>query len=173
MNDLNDYLRRNPEVRRRTWLLVSEGRLLNLWILILRCSECRPLHPLHHGKSSNIRKIPADYIGVFWSAESKWGESGYLPYVSLHQEDNIMIKGLAYFSGGVMVGSTIPIEIGAYMSMKGINPGDTPIFFMLMNSVRWCSRSTTGSRGVKVHFKRANPTSPITFFRGGSRWAFT
>lgn len=47
-----------------------------------------------------------------------------------------MIKGLAYFSGGVMVGSTIPIEIGAYMSMKGINPGDTPIFFMLMNSVR-------------------------------------
>lgn len=129
MNDLNDYLRRNPEVRRRTWLLVSEGeaaKFMNINPPLQRVPTLYILSTMEKAVTSG--KFPADYIGVFWSAESKWGESGYLPYVSLHQEDNIMIKGLAYFSGGVMVGSTIPIEIGAYMSMKGINPGDTPIF---------------------------------------------
>lgn len=36
-----------------------------------------------------------------------------------------MIKGLAYFSGGKMVSRTVPIEIGVFMAIQGIDPGGT------------------------------------------------
>ncbi|AIQ34325.1 Ger(x)C family spore germination protein [Paenibacillus sp. FSL R5-0345] len=130
LHDLNDYLRRNPEVRRRTWLLVSEGaasEFMNINPPLQRVPTLYILSTMEKAVTSG--KFPANYMGVFWSAESKWGESGYLPYVSLHQKENMLIKGLAYFSGGVMVGSTTPIEIGAYMSMKGINPGGYSVLF--------------------------------------------
>ncbi|AIQ72886.1 MULTISPECIES: Ger(x)C family spore germination protein [Paenibacillus] len=130
LSDLNDYLRRNPEVRRRTWLLVSEGeasKFMNINPPLQRVPTLYILSTME--KAVRSGKFPANYIGVFWSAESKWGESGYLPYVSLHQKDNMLIKGLAYFSGGVMVGSTTPIEIGAYMSMKGLDPGGYSVMF--------------------------------------------
>ncbi|OMD80380.1 hypothetical protein BSK49_28485 [Paenibacillus odorifer] len=158
MNDLNDYLRRNPEVRRRTWLLVSEGeaaKFMNINPPLQRVPTLYILSTMEKAVTSG--KFPADYIGVFWSAESKWGESGYLPYVSLHQEDNIMIKGLAYFSGGVMVGSTIPIEIGAYMSMKGINPGGYSDLFYAEEFGPVMLKVNDRFTRVKVHFKEGKP----------------
>lgn len=158
MNDLNDYLRRNPEVRRRTWLLVSEGeaaKFMNINPPLQRVPTLYILSTMEKAVTSG--KFPADYIGVFWSAESKWGESGYLPYVSLHQEDNIMIKGLAYFSGGVMVGSTIPIEIGAYMSMKGINPGGYSDLFYADEFGPVMLKVNDRFTRVKVHFKEGKP----------------
>ncbi|MEK4508465.1 Ger(x)C family spore germination protein [Paenibacillus sp. FSL K6-2524] len=132
LNDLNDYLRRNPEVRRRTWLLVSEGeasKFMNINPPLQRVPTLYTLTTMEKAVESG--KFPADYLGVFWSSQSKWGENGYLPYISLRNNENILIKGLAYFSNGLMVGSTVPIEIGAYMSMKGINPGG---YSILLNS---------------------------------------
>ncbi|OMD39318.1 Ger(x)C family spore germination protein [Paenibacillus odorifer] len=158
MDDLNDYLRRNPEVRRRTWLLVSEGeaaKFMNINPPLQRVPTLYILSTMEKAVTSG--KFPADYIGVFWSADSKWGESGYLPYVSLHQEDNIMIKGLAYFSGGVMVGSTIPIEIGAYMSMKGINPGGYSDLFYADEFGPVMLKVNDRFTRVKVQFKEGKP----------------
>ncbi|WP_440961626.1 Ger(x)C family spore germination protein [Paenibacillus nitricinens] len=158
MDDLNDYLRRNPEVRRRTWLLVSEGeaaKFMNINPPLQRVPTLYILSTMEKAVTSG--KFPANYIGVFWSAESKWGESGYLPYVSLHQEDNIMIKGLAYFSGGVMVGSTIPIEIGAYMSMKGINPGGYSDLFNADEFGPVMLKINDRFTRVKVQFKEGKP----------------
>lgn len=158
MDDLNDYLRRNPEVRRRTWLLVSEGeaaKFMNINPPLQRVPTLYILSTMEKAVTSG--KFPADYIGVFWSANSKWGESGYLPYVSLHQEDNIMIKGLAYFSGGVMVGSTIPIEIGAYMSMKGINPGGYSDLFYADEFGPVMLKVNDRFTRVKVQFKEGKP----------------
>jgi spore germination protein KC len=108
-------------------------------------------------KAVTSGKFPANYIGAFWSDESKWGESGYLPYVSLHQEDNIMIKGLAYFSGGLMVGSTTPIEIGAYMAMKGINPGGYSDLFNAEEFGPVMLKINDRFTRVKVKFKEGKP----------------
>ncbi|MEK5253077.1 Ger(x)C family spore germination protein [Paenibacillus sp. FSL F4-0125] len=158
MDDLNDYLRRNPEVRRRTWLLVSEGeaaKFMNINPPLQRVPTLYILSTMEKAVTSG--KFPADYIGTFWSAESKWGESGYLPYVSLHQEDNIMIKGLAYFSGGVMAGSTLPIEIGAYMAMKGINPGGYSDLFNAEEFGPVMLKVNDRFTRVKVHFKEGKP----------------
>lgn len=124
LEELNDYLRRNPEIRRRTWLLVSEGRASAFMDVNPPLQRVPTLYILSMmEKSAASGKFPRDYIGSYWSADSKWGQSAYLPYVALRNKDNILIKGLAYFSGGTMAGKTAPIEIGGFMAMQGMDPG--------------------------------------------------
>lgn len=75
LNDLNDYLRRNPEVRRRTWLLVSEGeasKFMNINPPLQRVPTLYTLTTMEKAVESG--KFPADYLGVFWSSQSKWGK---------------------------------------------------------------------------------------------------
>ncbi|KGE18961.1 Ger(x)C family spore germination protein [Paenibacillus wynnii] len=124
INDLNDYLRRNPEVRRRTWLLVSEGNASKFMDVKPPLQRVPTLYILAMmDKAVDIGKLPPDYIGTFWSASSKWGQSGYLPYIALREKENILIKGLAYFSGDKMAGTTKPLEIGVFEAVQGMNPG--------------------------------------------------
>lgn len=124
LDDLNDYLRRNPEVRRRTWLLVSDGEAAKIMDVAPPLERVPTLYLLSMvEKSVKTGKFPLDYLGVFWTAESKWGQDGYLPYISIRGKENILIKGMAYFSEGRLVGTTSPIEIGGFMAAKGMDPG--------------------------------------------------
>ncbi|AIQ39782.1 Ger(x)C family spore germination protein [Paenibacillus sp. FSL R7-0312] len=133
-NELNDYLRRNPEIRRRTWLLVSEGPASAFMDLEPPLQRVPTLYILAMmEKSVASGKFPRDCIGTFWSAHSAWGQSAYLPYIALRDKDNIMIKGLAYFSGGKMVSRTVPIEIGVFMAIQGIDPGGYSALFKTKN----------------------------------------
>lgn len=130
LGELNDYLRRNPEIRRRTWLLVSEGRASDFMDVNPPLQRVPTLYILSMmEKSVASGKFPRDYIGTFWSADSKWGQSAYLPYVALRNKDNILIGGLAYFSGGRLAGQTAPIEIGGFMAIQGIDPGGYSTLF--------------------------------------------
>ncbi|MBW4084063.1 Ger(x)C family spore germination protein [Paenibacillus sp. S150] len=130
MDDLNDYLRRNPEVRRRTWMLVSEGRASEFMDVTPPLQRVPTLYILSMmEKAVASGKFPPDYVGTFWSADSKWGQSAYLPYVSLRDKENVMIKGLAYFKDSKMVNSTKPLEIGAFMAVQGMDPGGYSILF--------------------------------------------
>ncbi|MRN51904.1 Ger(x)C family spore germination protein [Paenibacillus monticola] len=130
LDDLNDYLRRNPEVRRRIWLLVSEGDASKFMYIQPPLQRVPTLYILAMmEKSVESGKCPANYLGEFWTTESKWGQSGNLPYIGLGDKENVIIKGLAYFSGGAMVGSTTPIELGAYMGIRGIDPGGYSVLF--------------------------------------------
>ncbi|WP_039838182.1 Ger(x)C family spore germination protein [Paenibacillus sonchi] len=130
MDDLNDYLRRNPEVRRRTWLLVSQGRASQFMDVKPPLQRVPTLYILSMmEKAVTSGKFPPDYIGTYWSADSKWGQSAYLPYVALRNKDNVLINGLAYFSQGKMVNTTKPLEIGAFMAVQGMDPGGYSAFF--------------------------------------------
>jgi spore germination protein KC len=169
LGDLNDYLRRNPEVRRRTWLLVAEGeasRFMNISPPLQRVPTLYILSTMEKAVTSG--KFPTDYLGEFWSAESKWGQSGYLPYISLHHEENILIKGIAYFSGGVMVGNTIPIEIAAFMAMKGINPGGYSVLFKSSDFGPVMIKANYRFSRVKVHMKDGKPHITYTIFVEGA-----
>lgn len=124
LDDLNDYLRRNPEVRRRTWLLVSDVEAAKIMDVAPPLERVPTLYLLSMvEKAVKTGKFPLDYLGVFWTAESKWGQDGYLPYISIRGKENILIKGMAYFSEGRLVGTTSPIEIGGFMAAKGMDPG--------------------------------------------------
>lgn len=124
LDELNDYLRRNPEVRRRTWLLVSDTEAAKFMKVAPPLERVPTLYlQAMVEKSIMMGKFPPNYIGEFWIEESNWGQDGYLPYVAIEGEENILIKGLAYFSGGRLAGTSTAVDIGAFMAVKGYNPG--------------------------------------------------
>ncbi|MUG24349.1 Ger(x)C family spore germination protein [Paenibacillus macerans] len=124
LDELSDFLRRNPEVRRRIWLLVSDIEAARLMKVAPPLERVPTLYlDAMVEKAVDMGKFPPNFLGAFWDEESKWGQDGYLPYVTIQGKDNILIKGLAYFSAGRLAGTSDPIEIGAFMAAKGLNPG--------------------------------------------------
>lgn len=123
MENLNDYFRRNSEIRRMAWLMVSKGEAFRMLTAAPKLERIPALY-LMSSLDNAIRmgKFPKGYIGVYWSNTSKKGQEGFLPYVVLKDEDNVEIQGLAFFRGERMVGVTKPIEITGYLGIRGVNP---------------------------------------------------
>jgi spore germination protein KC len=71
---------------------------------------------------------------MFWSNSAKKGQEAFLPYVELKKEQNVEIKGMAYFKNDEMMGTTKPFEIALYMGIKGINPAGYRGFIKLEGS---------------------------------------
>lgn len=123
LQNLNDYLRRNSEVRRMAWMVISQGPAIELMKAAPKLERVPTLYLMSTlDDSIKTGKLPTDYVGMFWSNSSKKGQEGFLPYVQIKKEQNIEIKGLAYFKGAKMVGATKPLEIAGYMGIKGIDP---------------------------------------------------
>ncbi|WP_010273174.1 Ger(x)C family spore germination protein [Paenibacillus senegalensis] len=122
--NLNDYLRRNSEVRRMAWLLVAKGNAKNFMMASPRLDRLPTLYLIGTlDEAVRMGKFPEDYIGMFWERSSSKGQEGYLPYVELKEAGNAEIIGIAYFRDDKMVGATKPLEIAAFMATKGNNPG--------------------------------------------------
>jgi spore germination protein KC len=123
LQNLNDYFRRNSEVRRMAWMMISKGPAEELMKSAPRLERVPTLYLMSTlDNAVKLGKFPFDYVGMFWSNTSKKGQEAFLPYVELMKDDNIEIEGLAYFQGPKMVGSTKPFEIAGYMGIKGLNP---------------------------------------------------
>lgn len=123
LQNLNDYMRRNSEVRRMAWLMIAKGSAKALMDATPKLERVPTLYLLSTlDDSVKLGKFPVDYIGIYWSNSSKKGQEGYLPYVQLMSKQNIELRGMAYFKGDKMVGATKPLEIGAFMGIKGMNP---------------------------------------------------
>lgn len=121
MQNLNDYFRRNPEVRRMAWMMISKGDAQELMKAAPKLERVPTLYLMSTlDDAVKMGKLPEDYIGMFWSNSSKKGQEGFLPYVAIMKEQNIEVSGLAYFKGSEMAGVTKPLEIGAYMGIKGV-----------------------------------------------------
>ncbi|KIL37346.1 spore gernimation protein GerC [Cohnella kolymensis] len=124
LKDINDYFRRNPEVRRTTWMMVSSGKAEPLMRSAPEIERVPTLYLMMTLEQAvKLGKFPQDFIGVFWSRSVKKGQEGFLPYVEVQKKDNILIQGMAYFKGTKMVGKPSPLEIAAYMGIKGESPG--------------------------------------------------
>ncbi|MBB6677854.1 Ger(x)C family spore germination protein [Cohnella lubricantis] len=129
LENINDYFRRNSEVRRMAWILVAKGEAMQFLTAAPKLERVPTLYLLSTLEEGfRMGKFPQDFIGMFWSNSSKKGQEGFLPYVELKKENNVEI---AYFKGPKMVGSTSPLEIGAYMAIKGINPAGYRVIVQL------------------------------------------
>ncbi|MFD0673169.1 Ger(x)C family spore germination protein [Cohnella sp. GCM10027633] len=123
LENLNDYLRRNSEVRRMAWMLIAKGNALKLIKAAPELERVPALYLLSTMDSAvKLGKFPVNYVGMFWSNAAKKGQEGFLPYVEIKPKQNVEISGMAYFKNDKMVGSTKPFEIAAYMAVKGLNP---------------------------------------------------
>lgn len=132
MENINDYFRRNSEVRRMAWLMVSKGKALSLMTAAPKLERIPTLYLMSTlDNSIKMGKFPKDYIGIYWSNSSKKGQEGFLPYVVLKDEQNVEIQGLAYFRGERMVGVTKPFEVAGYLGIRGVNPAGYRAVVML------------------------------------------
>jgi spore germination protein KC len=123
LQNVNDYFRRNSEIRRMAWMMITKGDAEAFMKAAPKLDRVPTLYLMSTMDSAvKLGKFPNDFVGNFWSNSSKKGEEGFLPYVELMKSQNVELKGLAYFRGSKMVGATQPLEIGAYMGIKGINP---------------------------------------------------
>ncbi|WP_239633970.1 Ger(x)C family spore germination protein [Paenibacillus sp. H1-7] len=134
LQNFNDYFRRNSEIRRTAWMVVSKGDAEPFLRAAPKLERVPTLYLLSTlDDSVKQGKFPNDFLGTYWSNESKKGQEAFLPYIELMTEQNVELKGLAYFKNSTMVNSTEPFEIAAYMGIKGMNPAGYRVFISLDN----------------------------------------
>ncbi|WP_171684947.1 Ger(x)C family spore germination protein [Paenibacillus planticolens] len=120
----NDFFRRQPQVRRTVWMVVSKGKAADIMHATPQLERVPTLYllaTLEHARE--MGKLPNIFLGVFFSASSAKGQEGALPLLELKKESNIELAGMAYFKNDKMVGHTTALQIGHYMAIKQINPG--------------------------------------------------
>ncbi|HLU22373.1 MAG TPA: Ger(x)C family spore germination protein [Bacillaceae bacterium] len=120
----NDYLRRQPEVRRTAWLAISKEEAAKYMDIAPKLERVPALYLTSMVSNAvNLGKFPNDTIGLFWRTLSSKGKDAYLPYLEIRENENVQINGLAYFKGDKMLGKIDPIEIGLYMAVVGEKEG--------------------------------------------------
>lgn len=127
LQNLNDYLRRNAQVRKAAWMIVVNGEASTLLDVNPELERVPALYLVSILESAvRMGKVPNLFLGRFWTSLSSQAKSGLLAYLQIEDKENILLKGMAFFRGDQMVGVTEPLEIGYYMAVKGINPGGYP-----------------------------------------------
>jgi len=135
MGNLNDYFRRHPEVRRLAWLAITQGKAAPLMKTAPELERVPALYLLSmFDHAVEMGKYPNEFVGKFWSKMSSLGTEPHLPYIRPLKTGNIEIGGLAYFRGEKMVGTTKPLEIGAFMGITGMPEGGYSAFVRLPDS---------------------------------------
>ncbi|MFS0862357.1 Ger(x)C family spore germination protein [Fredinandcohnia sp. 179-A 10B2 NHS] len=125
----NDYLRRNPEIRRTAWMVVSKGEAKKFMEVAPKLERVPTLYLSAMVENAvGLGKFPDDFIGLFWTKLQSKGQETFLPYLEIKKEDNIQISGLAYFVDDKMVGKTEPVEIGLFMAITGEKMGGYEVF---------------------------------------------
>lgn len=125
----NDFLRRNPEIRRTASLVVSKESASTYMKLSPELERVPSLYLADMVDNlAALGKFPPNFIGLFWTINSSKGQEPILPYLALKKGSSIQLQGLAYFQGDQMVGKTTPLEIGVFMSVIGISKGGYAAF---------------------------------------------
>lgn len=127
LSEINDFLRRDHEVRRTAWMIINEKNAAK----VLKTApplETVPALYLSATLDNAVQfgKLPREYLGKFWIDISDSGVNPILPTVKVVDGERILVDGLAYFSKEKMVGRTNALEIGAYMGMKEKSDGGYP-----------------------------------------------
>ncbi|WHY03039.1 Ger(x)C family spore germination protein [Neobacillus sp. DY30] len=155
----NDFLRRNPEIRRTASLVISKESASKYMKLTPELERIPSLYLADMVDNlSAMGKYPPSFIGLFWTIYSSKGQDPYLPYLKLRGNSTIQLNGLAYFHGDKMVGKINPLEIGVFMSVIGIGRGGYGAFAEVPGKdesvlIRTVSRNTR----TKVSIKNGKP----------------
>lgn len=117
-NDIQDFLRRNAEIRRLAWLLVSTGNAEEAMNSSPKLERVPTLYLVNMmDQSVKLGTLPNVYLGSFWSVLSSRGQTPVLPVISV-REDEIRTQGLAIFHHGEMVGTLNRLETSTYMEIQ-------------------------------------------------------
>jgi spore germination protein KC len=163
VEEINDFLRRNYEVRRTAWLVVNQQNAAEV-LTVAPPKETVPSLYLADTLDNAVRfgKLPRVYLGKFWIDISDEGMSPIIPAVRVINGDRIMVDGLAYFAGDKMVGRTTPIEIGTYMALKQKHSGGYTIAVSLDEKEDvFMVKSNLRNSKIRVDVKDGKPRASI------------
>jgi spore germination protein KC len=163
IQNLNDYFRRQPEVRRTAWMVVSTGKAKEFMTATPQLERLPTLYLLATmDHAVKMGKLPNDFLGIFFSASSARGQEGYLPYLKLKKQSNIEITGLAYFRGEKMVGTTKALQIAYFMAIKQKNPGGYSVIQQIPGTeTAVMFQSTHRKSKISVTIKEGKPHATI------------
>jgi spore germination protein KC len=118
INDIQDFLRRNAEIRRLAWLVISTGDASEAMEAAPKLERVPTLYlvgTLDHAVV--LGKLPNTFLGRYWSLLAAKGQEPVLPLLSVRGTDRIVIEGLAVFKGPRMVDRLDPLETAAFMEI--------------------------------------------------------
>lgn len=159
--DISDYLRRDIEVRRTAWMIISEGDAHSI-LKVAPPIETVPALYLAETLNNAVRfgKLPEEYLGKFWINLSDIGVDAILPIVKPINNDRIFVSGLSYFKEEKMAGTMLPLEIGAYLAMIGEAKGGYSFMVSLDDAV-YILNSQKRSSVIQVDLQNGTPTAAI------------
>ena len=155
----NDFLRRNPQIRRTANLVVSKEKAATYMKVTPKLERIPSLYLADMVDNlASQGKFPPSFIGRFWTVLSSKGQDTYLPYFTIKGKSNIQLNGLAYFKGDRMAGKTSPLEIGDFMSVIGISKGGYAAFSKVPGTDKVIMIGTkTRKTRIKVNLKGGKP----------------
>jgi len=161
--NLSDYLRRNPEVRRLAWLVVSKesaSQYMKTAPQLERVPALYLLSTLDH--AVEMGKYPMEPIGSFWIKMSSLGREANLPYMEIQDKDNVRLAGLAYFKGEKLAGVTNALEIGLYMGISGVEKGGYSTFVRIPGSEETAMVRVSNRRSfTEVRIRNGRPSVKV------------
>ncbi|WP_071394076.1 Ger(x)C family spore germination protein [Bacillus tuaregi] len=163
LSEINDFLRRDYEVRRTAWMIVNEKDASKV---IKTAPPLETVPSLYLSDTLNhavqFGKLPREYLGKFWVDISDDGVNAILPAVKVIEKDRILVDGLAFFQNAKMVGRTTSVEIGAFMGMKEKSNGGYSIAVSMKddNGVYFI-RSLKRKPKLDVSVKNGKPSAKI------------
>lgn len=166
LRDIQDYLRRNAEIRRLAWMVMSKGEASETMAAAPKLERVTTLYlvgTIDH--AVQLGKIPNEFLGKYWSDASATGQEPVLPLISVKDSERISLEGLALFSGYKMVGTLDPLETMAFMELANQQKGGYAAAVPLKegNQMKSVSlRATT--RHVHLRLQRVNGKPTFTTY---------
>ncbi|SOC15857.1 spore germination protein KC [Ureibacillus xyleni] len=158
IKEISDYIKRHPEIRRDTWLLVN-GKMAEETLKIAPKLERVPVLYLSGMLDNAIKmgKFPKGKVGEFWVGLENLGQDGYLPYITVEEKEHIQISGLAYFKDMKMVGNLEPYQIAYFNGITEQNPGGSKALVKLSEDESVMFQSTVRKSKIKATLKDGRP----------------
>lgn len=161
IEDINDYLGRNPQVRRTAWMVINEKDAAK----VLQAAPPLETVPALYvadtlDNAVKFGKLPREYLGRFWIDLSDQGIDGVLPAVKVVNNDRILVDGIALFNREKMVERTSPIEIGVFMGLKESNAGGYSIPVHVDEGIYFLESQERKNK-IKVNIQNGQPNAKI------------
>ncbi|MFD1677449.1 Ger(x)C family spore germination protein [Alicyclobacillus fodiniaquatilis] len=124
MRDIQDFFRRNAEIRRLCWLLISDGEAREAMEAAPKLERVPTLYlvgTMEHAVA--LGKMPNVFLGNYWTALSAKGQDPVLPFIKVigSARDQIETEGLAVFNGDHMVGVLDATETIQFMEIRNVH----------------------------------------------------
>jgi len=168
--NINDYLRRNPEIRRLAWLVVSKENASEFMKAAPQLERVPALYLLATlDNAVQMGRYPMEPIGSFWIKLSSEGREANLPYLQVEDKDNVRLAGLAYFKGDKLAGVTKTLEIALYMGLIGNGQGGYSSYVRIPGTEDTAMFRVTNRRAhTDVHMSNGRPTVRASIFLEGN-----